>query len=138
MKQLIRIPEEFLKVKYNGKAYPGNANDFQDGANCQHYCYEFLRYYGYEIENLRSSNLWEDSQFTVQVEDLKPFDIVLVHDSKNSFGAHVGVCIGNDEILHLSFENNYPKIERLPELMNNKKYKYLIGIKRPILKKPTR
>ncbi len=133
---LDKIPKEFFRVEYNYDSYPGNADKFQDGANCQHFIYEVLRLFDYKIEDLRSSELMEDTVSTKLVEEMIPLDIVLLHSKEESYGAHVGLCISEkQEILHLSKSNNIPKIEFINVLMENPKYKYLIGIKRLIRKK---
>lgn len=136
MNMLDRLPKYFFEVKYNYEAYPGNANGFDLGANCQHYCFEILRYFNFEIENLRSSELTTDKLFTTSVDKVQPLDLVLVHEREESYGAHVGICISDkEEILHLSKSNGFPKVVYLNDLMKDSKYKKLVGIKRPIMQK---
>lgn len=73
------IPATFLAVKYNGEAYPGSklAIGFKNGANCQHFIYEIYRYNDLEISNFRSSDIWEDTEYTVKVTEFQPLDILL-------------------------------------------------------------
>src|SRR5688572_13044739 len=98
---MLEIPKDFLSVPYDSWKYPGNAQGLQEGANCQHFAFEFLRYFGFKIDNFRSSDLWEDRIFTTFAATPQIMDLVLFNDSISSFGAHVGVCIGNDKVFHL-------------------------------------
>jgi murein DD-endopeptidase / murein LD-carboxypeptidase len=58
----LKIPDQFLGVKYNSAHYPGapGVNGVVGGANCQQYAYAILRYFGRQIPDFRSSDLWED------------------------------------------------------------------------------
>ena len=107
MNILDRLPKFFLEVEYNYEAYPGNANGYDSGDNCQHYCFEILRFFNFEIENLKSSELMTDKLFTISADKVQTLDLVLVHEREESYGAHVGICISDksdkEEILHLCF-----------------------------------
>ena len=128
----IIIPEQFKHVQYNSSRIPGveNQEDLSLGANCQVFAYAFLRYHGIQIPNFRSSNLWEDNVYTEKVSQFRKFDLMLYHKHPNSFGAHVGVFIGNDQVFHLSKSNGVPKIELHHSLMQQEKYQCFIGAKR--------
>jgi murein DD-endopeptidase / murein LD-carboxypeptidase len=132
----IKIPERFHQVLYNGNRYPGapGVRGLVGGANCQQYAYEFLREFGYAIPDLRSSDLWEDTGHSVVSELPEAFDLILLHDNPDPWGAHVGVCLGNGAVLHLSQKIGVPAIERIETLMERSQYKYLIGFKRVYLK----
>jgi hypothetical protein len=132
----IKIPERFHQVLYNRNRYPGApwVRGLVGGANCQQYAYEFLREFGYTIPDFRSSDLWEDTQYTIVSELPETFDLILVHDSSNPWGAHVGVCLGSDAVLHLSQKLGVPAIERIEALMERPQYPYLIGFKRVLFK----
>ena len=136
----IEIPERFRDVRYNADHFPGapGANGVEGGANCQQYAYSLLRHYGFEIPDLRSSELWSDSEHTRVSEDLQPFDLVLVHSKPESFGAHVGLCIGEGLILHLSRKIDAPAIETLKEMQASDEYRYLIGFKTILVRNGTK
>lgn len=130
-----KLPAHFFKIPYNSNAYPGNAIGLGDGANCQQFVYEILHYFNYEISDLRSDELMSDTQYTILVNgEVEPFDLLLFHHKPEAFGAHVGLSLGNNEIIHLSKNVGLPRIQTIYELQNDSRYPYLIGIKRPIKK----
>lgn len=126
------IPTSFLTVKYNGEAYPGSkvVIGFKNGANCQHFIYEIYRFNGLEIPEFRSSEMWEDTEYTVKVTKLQPLDILLFNPTENAWGAHFGMYLGNEKVIHLSKAIGYPVIWDLKKFAKLKKYKILIGAKR--------
>ena len=132
----IKIPERFHQVLYNHDHYPGapGVRGIDGGANCQQYAYEFLREFGYKIPDFRSSDLWEDTEHTVVPESPEAFDLILVHHNPDPWGAHVGVCLGNGSVLHLSQKIGMPAIERIVSLTERPQYRYLIGFKRVLFK----
>ena len=127
-----QIPKPFIGIQYNGKRIPGieNASDLSLGANCQLYAYELLRYFGKTIPPFRSSNLWEDTEYTKKVDTPQFLDLMLYNKTPDPFGAHVGLYVGNDQVLHLSFDIGYPVIQQHSELISQEKYAYFIGAKR--------
>ena len=100
------------------------------GANCQLYAYEFLREFGYMIPGFRSSDLWADTVHTVVSTRPEPFDLVLVNDNPDPWGAHVGIYLGHGAVLHLSQKFGVPAIESLESLMQKAEYRVETG--RPI------
>ncbi len=127
------IPSIFLTIKYNPKQTPEvKSSPFKHGANCQLFAYTLLSYYGYKIPPFRSSELWDDCQFTKKVSHLKPFDILMYSDNEEAWGAHIGLYLGDGKIIHLSKENTYPKIQTHQSMMEIKKYRHFIGAKRLI------
>lgn len=129
---MIHIPEKFLTVKYVGARIPSveNQADLSLGANCQVFAYELLRANGISTPNFRSSDLWEDKLFTVKVTEFQALDIMLYNPDNNSFGAHVGVYIGEGKIIHLSYQNQKPEIIEHTLMSDNEKYRIFIGAKR--------
>lgn len=127
----LTIPECFHNVRYNADHFPGapGADGIRGGANCQQYAYSILRHYGYQIPDLRSSDLWSDTQYTRVSAHMQPFALVLVHNEPESFGAHVGLCVGEGLILHLSRKIDAPAIETLEEMQARDEYRCLIGFK---------
>lgn len=127
----IEIPERFRGVRYNADHFPGapGVHELEGGANCQQYAFSLLRHHGFEIPDFRSSELWEDTVHTRVSGGMQPFDIVLVHNEPKSWGAHVGLCLGDKLILHLSRKIDAPAIETLDEMLARDEYRYLIGFK---------
>ena len=128
----ISIPKSFLKVHYDGQKYPGHATGLGGGSNCQHFAYELLRYFGKTIPNFRSSNLWEDTKHTKRVKILQSLDLLLFNHTRNSWGAHVGVYIGNGKIIHLCKEVGRPAIWTMHDFKVRDRYRAFIGAKRAI------
>jgi murein DD-endopeptidase / murein LD-carboxypeptidase len=135
----INIPKRFHQVRYDHERHPGapGVKGLAGGANCQQYAYEFLREFGYTIPDFRSSDLWADTAYTVVSQRPEPFDLVLVHDKPEPWGAHVGVYLGNGAVLHLSQSIGVPAIEPIESLTARAQYRYLIGFKRVLVKAPT-
>src|SRR5207245_2022659 len=106
--------------------HPGLA----DGANCQLFAYEVLRYFEYRPPALRSSELWADTDSTARVTVAAPCDLVLLNATNGAWGAHVGVWAGDDQILHLSAEVGHPAVWALRDFAARRRYRTLVGIKR--------
>jgi len=130
------IPEEFLKIRYNGNVIPGTSysTTLQDGANCQVYAYSILRSKGYKVPEFRSSELWEDQDYSINAEKYQIYDLLLFNHVNDPYGAHITLYWGNDTILHLSKEIGIPEICTIDTLMKRDTYKLLIGAKRLIKK----
>ncbi|MDB5264906.1 MAG: hydrolase [Parcubacteria group bacterium] len=126
------IPAHFFNSFYDGSRYPGSGNceGLEKGANCQYFAYELLKYFGYKVPDLRSSNLWEDETYTRRVEVLEPLDILFFNSKEESYGAHMGVYIGSDKVIHLSKEVGYPIVWDLKDFKNHPNYSVLLGAKR--------
>lgn len=110
---LARIPEAFWHVRYVGSRFPGSATTelcpkLASGANCQLYAYEVARHFGLDPLDLRSSELWEDTEATERVSDPQPLDLILFNATADPWGAHVGLWVGDDQVLHLCAEIGYP------------------------------
>lgn len=129
---IFQIPKAFVDVQYNAKRIPSveNASDLSLGANCQLYAYELLRHYGKNIPPFRSSNLWEDTEYTQKVDTPKFLDLMLYNKTPDAYGAHIGLYVGNNQILHLSFDIGHPVIQQHNELISQEKYACFIGAKR--------
>lgn len=131
---MLSIPEYFLNVIYNASNYPGAAstNGLIGGANCQVFAYELLRYFGKTVPDLRSSNLWEDSQYTYVVTELQPLDLLIWNHTSQPWGAHMGVYVGEGSAIHLCKEIGLPVIWKLERFLEEKQYAVFIGAKRVI------
>ncbi len=130
--QTISIPIHFFNSIYDASKYPGSGNciSLENGANCQYFAYELLKHFDLSVPDFRSSDLWEDITYTEKVIDLKPLDLVFFNKDENSYGAHVGVYIGANKVVHLSKEVNYPTVWDMEEFTKRKSYSYFIGAKR--------
>lgn len=130
----IIIPERFFSIPYNGKRYPINKGidgNLDQGANCQLFVYVLLKYFGLPLKKyFRSAELWKDIICTEKVSKLQPLDIVFFNKSINAYGAHLGLYIGNNKIIHLPRNIGYPVIWDLKEFKKNKKYRIMLGGKR--------
>jgi len=133
----INIPERFKKVLYDNNRYPGapGVQGVARGANCQQYAYELVRAFGFAIPDFRSSDLWADNAHTQFSKRPKRFDLVLVHNVPDPWGAHVGVYVGNDLVLHLSKKIGSPAIESIQSIMRRAQYRYLLGFKRILMRR---
>ena len=129
---MIEVPSAFLAVSYKGDCYPGapGVAGIAQGANCQQFAYELLRYFGNRIPDFRSSDLWEDVDFTLEVSNLEPLDLLLYNSTPRSWGAHVAVYLGEGQIIHLSKEFVRPVIWTHAQFLSTTSYRYFIGAKR--------
>jgi cell wall-associated NlpC family hydrolase len=97
----------------------------ETGANCQNVAYELLRYFGRQVPLLRSSNLWDDTEHTIVVDIYQPLDLLLFSRTRNAWGAHVAVYVGNDRAIHLSRRVGL-------QFMEHPEYRVLLGAKRAL------
>src|SRR6185369_7419076 len=111
------IPIKFFNTFYNGSNHPVSKKRFtmKDGMNCQSYVYKILKYFSINIPNLRSSELWDDIIYTKKIIKPRFLDIVLFNKNKDSYGAHIGLYLVKNKILHLSKKVGYPTIWDLRE-----------------------
>ncbi|MCZ4120927.1 hydrolase [Streptomyces sp. H39-S7] len=131
---LPRRPPHLRTVPYVGSRFPGSAAvarrpDLAAGANCQLFAYGVLRHFGLTPPALRSSDLWEDTAATVRVETAEPLDLLLFNRSEDPYGAHVGVWIDDDAVLHLCAEVGRPAVWSLADFAARERYRVLIGAK---------
>jgi hypothetical protein len=129
------IPDGFWDVSYEGARFPGapGVTGLGAGANCQRFAYELLRHNGFVIGDLRSSELWDDTEYTTLVdEELAPGDLLLFHNKPEAWGAHVAVHLGEGRAIHLARRIGRPAIWTLAEFAADPLYLYFIGAKRPI------
>lgn len=131
--EFIIFPKELMIVQYNGKIIPNGKthNLLETGANCQVFAYHILRLNGYKVPDFRSSELWSDMEYSMVVHDnFQPLDILFFHKTKNPFGAHLAIYLGNDKVIHLSKSIRKPVIWTIEAFLQLEKYKVLIGGKR--------
>ena len=99
------------------------------GANCQRYAYAVLAAFGRQVPPHRSSELWaEDLEHPAAAQ---PFDLALFNADDESWGAHVAVVMGDDELLHLCAEEGRPVVWRWADFASRERYRTLVGLVRP-------
>ncbi|WP_406061063.1 hydrolase [Streptomyces sp. NBC_01077] len=135
------LPAEFWTVPYDGSRFPGAAavtaqSGLAAGANCQLFAYEVLRHFGLTPPELRSSELWSDTEATVHVPVPQPLDLVLFNSTARAYGAHVGVHVGDDAILHLCAEVGHPTVWAGADFAARERYAVRLGAKR-VLPRPS-
>lgn len=136
---MVRLPEHFLTVRYDAARFPGApGNRAAEGANCQQFAYELLRHFGFAVPDLRSSDLWDDTEHTTRADNLEPFDLLLFSPDGNAFGAHVGMYLGDGNVIHLSKEAGRPEVRDLTWFQNTPRYRVLLGAKRCVVREADR
>jgi hypothetical protein len=105
-----------------------------EGANCQLFAYEVLKQFGLFVPPLRSSELWADQDVTVTVASPEPLDLLLFNCTGDSYGAHVGVWVGDDAVLHLCREVGRPAVWSMADFAGRQRYQFVVGIKRVIVR----
>ncbi|MFG2888735.1 cell wall hydrolase [Streptomyces sp. NPDC048248] len=150
---LRRLPEALRGVAYSAARHPvAGAPDcpsataagagagpagLAEGANCQLYAYAVLGHFGLVVPALRSSELWADDRATRRVERLRPLDLVLfdagpAEDRPAGYGAHVGVHVGGDAVLHLCREVGRPAVWSYADFAARPRYARFLGAKRVV------
>jgi cell wall-associated NlpC family hydrolase len=134
---LHQLPAAYWTVPYASSRFPGSSQvadlrRLEEGANCQLFAYEVLRHFGLNPPDLRSSELWADTQATVRVSAARPLDLVLFNATDNAYGAHVGVWVNEGHVLHLCAEVGRPVVWEMTEFVKRQQYRVLIGIKRVV------
>ncbi|MEU9125696.1 cell wall hydrolase [Streptomyces sp. NPDC048506] len=123
-----------------GAGGPGADDAYEDlaqGANCQRYAYAVLHHFGLLVPPLRSAELWADGAATRRVGRPRPLDLVLfdggpVAGRPEGYGAHVGVHLGPDQVLHLCREVGRPVVWRYADFAVRARYARLLGTKRAV------
>lgn len=132
------LSPRFRSVPYVGARHPDATapGDLSGGANCQVYAYAVLAHFGWRVPPLRSSELWADRDFTEPAAVPRVFDLILFDagrrpDRDEGYGAHVGVHVGPDRVLHLCREVGVPAVWSYAEFTERPTYTRLLGAKRP-------
>ncbi|MFE7673703.1 hydrolase [Streptomyces albidoflavus] len=134
---LARLPADLWTVPYAGSRYPGSPAatahpDLALGANCQLYAYEVLRHFGRPLPPLRSAELWADRTATREVPDPAPLDLLLYSPDGTAYGAHVGIWMAQDAVLHLCREVGRPAVWHPADFAARPRYQRLVGVKRAL------
>ena len=141
---MLVLPPHFMTVRYDPARFPGaeGVRGVDGGANCQQFAYTVLRYFGYEIDDFRSSELWSDRTYTASVRPpFRPLDLLLWHRHADAWGAHVGIYVGrrdgvsaggDEYAVHLAQAVGVPVIWSLSSFIVRPEYRCFIGAKRPL------
>jgi hypothetical protein len=128
------LPAAFWAVPWDGDRYPGAVprGQLALGADDNLFAYELLAHFGKRIPDLRSAELWRDTDFTQVVLTPQPLDLVLFHDREQAFGAHCGVVCSETEVIHLCKEVGHPAVWTFEQFSSTNRYGHLVGYKRPL------
>lgn len=134
--QQIKFPEWTMKIKYNYDIIPQSysQNIIKLGANCQTFACEFLKFNNLYVPLLRSSELWKDTKYSMNVIEYRPLDVLFLNSKPEAYGAHIVVYLGENKVIHNSKKVGGVSICTIDSLLNEESYKYIIGGKRFIKK----
>ncbi|MFJ9380223.1 hydrolase [Streptomyces sp. NPDC101455] len=134
---LDQLPASVWTVPYVGSRFPGSRAVAERpglvlGANCQLFAYEVLRHFDLEPPVLRSRELWADTRATLRVSLARPLDLLLFNATDDAYGAHIGVWVDEEQVLHLCAETGRPAVWETAEFTARERYRVLVGIKRVV------
>lgn len=126
------LPAEFVAVPYVYERYPGAPGvvGVREGANCQLYAYAVLEHFGLSVPLLRSSELWSDDRLHTVTDGEEPLDIVFYNRTREAFGAHLGIVVGENAVLHLCAEIGHPIVWSRDAFAQRPRYKVRVGARR--------
>jgi hypothetical protein len=122
-------PTWLTTVPYLGSAHPlaVSSPSIEEGANCQRYAYAVLAEFGLQVPPVRSSDLLEHPGLVrVGAEEPAPLDLVLLNDTATAYGAHVGVHLAADQVLHLCAEIGRPAVWSYADFARRTRYRRLV------------
>jgi hypothetical protein len=127
------LPTWMWDVPYVAASHPGAVprEAWRDGANCQLFAYGVLALHGWAVTDLRSDELWFDKECTTVATEAAPLDLVLFQKDQEPYGAHVGLVVAEDAVLHLCKEVGLPVVWGWDEFATRLRYRVVIGYKRP-------
>lgn len=125
-------PSDIANVPFVLSAGPGATSpaSWLKGSNCQRFAYGVLALFDLSCPPLRSSNLWEENEFTSVVNKPEPLDLVLFNSSSEPYGAHIGIYMAPNEVLHLCQEVGWPTVWTFEDFSKRLRYSTVVGIKK--------
>jgi lipoprotein Spr len=66
------------------------------------------------------------------VSDHQPLDLLLFNRTQKAWGAHVALCVGEGEAIHLSKKLSAPVVWPIAHFAEQPEYRVLIGAKRTL------
>ncbi len=127
---LQRWPAWLWQVPYDAGQHPGaqDLRSVREGANCQRFAAAVLELFGLHVPALRSSDLWTDPRLRrITPGNLEPLDLVLFAAEGSAYGAHVGVHLVEDQVLHLCAEVGRPAVWGYGDFAVRARYQKLLG-----------
>ena len=115
------------------------------GTNCELLVHAIVSARGFELPQLRSSDIYEDAAYTSIVDDISQAetgDIIGLCpvDKKGFKGIHIGMVWVNGENINVVHNARYEgsvKIQPIGEAMQYPKHAKIAWIKRPVKENPT-
>ncbi len=118
--QVADLARAYIGVRYSyGGASP-------NGFDCSGFTQYLYKQYGYSLIHSASSQ-YRSSGVYVAREDLQPGDLVFFSSTPGGSITHVGIYLGNDEIIHARYSIGRVAINELSQNYYNKNY---VGAKR--------
>lgn len=128
------IPDWVYDIEYNHTIDPQNPSSdlLATGSNCQVFAYTLLRWNGKIVPNLWSDEMWNDQDYSQYVESdkIEPMDLLFFSKTLSPYGAHVGVYLGSNEVIHNSIIEGKVSVWRMMKFEKYEKYRVLLGGKR--------
>ncbi|MYT34290.1 hypothetical protein [Streptomyces sp. MspMP-M5] len=111
--------------------------DLGGDATCRRYAYAVPGHFGLWVPPLRSAEPWADRAATRRAAAPGPLDLVLfgggpVAGRPEGYGAHVGVHLGPDRVLHLCREVGRPVVWGYADFAVRARYARFLGAKRVV------
>jgi len=101
-----------------------------EGSNCQRFAFGVLSLFDLNCPPLRSSNLWEENEFTTVVREPEPLDLACFNFSDETYGAHLGIYMAPNEVLHLAQEIGKPAVWTFEDFAMRSRYSTVSGFKK--------
>lgn len=92
--------------KYLGTKYVWGGNSLTKGIDCSGFVQQVYKHFGYSLP--RISRDQAKKYKSISVKDLKPGDLIFYGRVQDNYINHVGIYIGNGQVVHAS--NNYKRV----------------------------
>ena len=89
--------------KYIGTKYVWGGNSLTKGVDCSGFVQQVYKHFGYSLPRVSRDQAKKYTK--ISVKDLKPGDLVFYGRVKNNYINHVGIYIGNGQVIHASQNN---------------------------------
>lgn len=137
-----------IPIPYEGARNPDTIDpkEFLDepkkGGNCEVLVHAIVAARGYELPRLRSSDIFEDTEFTEHIRDIfeaQTGDIIGLRavGKKDFRGVHVGIIWIDDDseihVIHNAKHIGNTRLESLSEAMKHPDHANIAWVKRPIV-----
>jgi len=123
-------PSSIANVPFILSAGARTDSPWLEGSNCQRFAFGVLSLFDLNCPPLRSSNLWEENEFTTVVSEPEPLDLAFFNFSDETYGAHLGIYMAPNEVLHLAQEIGKPAVWTFEDFSMRSRYSTVIGFKK--------